>query len=173
MNYCIEIHVGEPWSNYWQKLVLIAKSFKSIGVSPVGMGIVISIIFEQISFCPPGEKFWQMGRHAFTTLSIKSGFYDYLCKPECCRHYNDVIMCAMASQITSLMIVYSIVYSGRDQRKHQSSAFTRLCEGNSPVTGEFPAHRPSFAENVSIWWRHHDVRMSLLLSSHFSLRACR
>ena len=37
-------------------------------------------------------------------------------------HYNDVIMNAMASQITSLTIVYSTVYSGADQRKHQSSA---------------------------------------------------
>ena len=35
---------------------------------------------------------------------------------------NDVIMSAIASQITSLTIVYSTVYSGADQRKHQSSA---------------------------------------------------
>ena len=37
-------------------------------------------------------------------------------------HYNDVIMGAVASQITSLTIVYSTVYSGTDQSKHQSSA---------------------------------------------------
>ena len=37
------------------------------------------------------------------------------------EHYNDIIMDAMASQITSLTIVYSAVYSGSDQRKHQSS----------------------------------------------------
>ena len=30
--------------------------------------------------------------------------------------------CAMASQITSLAIIYSTVYSGADQRKHQNSA---------------------------------------------------
>ena len=35
---------------------------------------------------------------------------------------NDVIMSAMASQITSITIVYSTVYSGTEQRKHQSSA---------------------------------------------------
>ena len=29
-------------------------------------------------------------------------------------------------------------------------------EGNSPGTGEFPAQMASKAENVSIWWRHHD-----------------
>ena len=34
---------------------------------------------------------------------------------------------------------------------------TGLCVGNSPVTGEFPAQRASNAENVSIWWRHHDM----------------
>ena len=37
-------------------------------------------------------------------------------------HYDDVIMSVIASQITSLMIVYSIVYSDADQRNHQSSA---------------------------------------------------
>ena len=36
-------------------------------------------------------------------------------------HYNDVIMHTMASQITSLMIVYSSVCLHADQRKHQSS----------------------------------------------------
>ena len=38
------------------------------------------------------------------------------------KHYNDVIMGAIASKITSLTIVYSTVYSGVDQRKHESSA---------------------------------------------------
>ena len=38
------------------------------------------------------------------------------------NHYNDVIMSARASQITSLTNVYSTVSSGADQRKHQSSA---------------------------------------------------
>ena len=37
-------------------------------------------------------------------------------------HYGDVIMGAIASQIASLIIVYSTVYSHADQRKHQSSA---------------------------------------------------
>ena len=33
---------------------------------------------------------------------------------------------------------------------------TGLCVGSSPVTDEFPAQRDSNAENVSIWWRHHE-----------------
>ena len=60
-------------------------------------------------------------------------------------HYDDVIMSAMVSRITNLVIVYSAVYSGTDQRKHQSSASLVF------VTGEFPAQRASNAENdVSI-----------------------
>ena len=60
-------------------------------------------------------------------------------------------MGAVAAQITSLSIVYSSVYSGADRRKHQSSASLAF------VTGEFPALKASNAENVSIWWRHHDI----------------
>ena len=69
-------------------------------------------------------------------------------------HYGDVIMGTMASQITSLAIVYSTVYSGRS-RKISKLRVTGLCVGNSPGTGEFPAQMASNAENVSIWWRHH------------------
>ena len=31
-----------------------------------------------------------------------------------------------------------------------------LCERISPVTGEFPAQKASNAENISIWWSHHE-----------------
>ena len=44
-------------------------------------------------------------------------------------HYSDVIMGAMASQITSLTVVYSTVYSGADQRKCQSSASLNFVRG--------------------------------------------
>ena len=40
-------------------------------------------------------------------------------------------------------------------KKTSKLRVTGLCAGNSPVTGEFPAHMASNAENVSIWWRHH------------------
>ena len=43
----------------------------------------------------------------------------------------------------------------RRSKKTSKLLVTGLCEGNSPVTSEFPAQRASNAENVSIWWRHH------------------
>ena len=74
-------------------------------------------------------------------------------------HYNHVIMGAIASQITSLTIVYSIVYSDADQIKHQSSASLAFVRGihRGPVNS--PHKWPVVnAENVSIWWRHHAKR---------------
>ena len=69
-------------------------------------------------------------------------------------HYCDVIMGAIASQITSLTIFYLTIHSGADQRKHQSSASLAFFAENSPVTGKFPVQMDNNAENVSIWWRH-------------------
>ena len=63
-------------------------------------------------------------------------------------HYSDIKMGPMASQITSLTIVYSTVYSGADHRKHQSSAslaFVRVIHRwpvNSPHKG--PVKRKMF-----------------------------
>ena len=51
-------------------------------------------------------------------------------------------MSAMASQITGFTIVYSTVYSGADQRKHQSSASLAFVR-EFMVTGEIPAQRAS------------------------------
>ena len=74
---------------------------------------------------------------------------------KCENNYNGVIMNTMAFQITSVLIVYSTVYPRGRSKKTSKLRITGLCEGNSPVTGEFPAQRTSNAENVFIWWRHH------------------
>ena len=72
-------------------------------------------------------------------------------------HYSDVIMGAMASQITDVSIDYWTVCSGADKKKKKKIELrvAGLCEGNSPFTGEFSSQRASNAENVFIWWRHH------------------
>ena len=43
----------------------------------------------------------------------------------------------------------------RISKKTSKLRVTGLCAGNSPGTGEFPAQMASYAENISIWWRHH------------------
>ena len=58
------------------------------------------------------------------------------------KHYDDVIMDTIASQITSLTIVYSIVYSGTDHRKHQSSASLASVRGIHRGPVNFPHKGP-------------------------------
>ena len=64
------------------------------------------------------------------------------------NHYDDVIMSAIASQITSLTIVYSTVYPGADRSKHQSSASLAFVWGNhrGPVNSphKWPVTRKIF-----------------------------
>ena len=66
-------------------------------------------------------------------------------------------MGAIEAKITSLTIVYATVYSGADQRKHQSSASLAFVCGEFTGDQWIPAQMASNAENVSIWWRHHEL----------------
>ena len=63
-------------------------------------------------------------------------------------HYNDVTMGAIAFQMTSLTIVYSIVYSDADQRKHHSSVSLAEVRGinRGPVNSphKWPVTRKMF-----------------------------
>ena len=76
-------------------------------------------------------------------------------------YYNDVIMTTIASQLTSLAVVYSTVYSDAGQRKHQSSASLAFVWGIHRSRW-IPHTKASYAENVSIWWRHHESQGSTL-----------
>ena len=75
-------------------------------------------------------------------------------------------MGAMASQITSLTIVYSTVYSGTDQRKHQSSAslaYVRRIHRwpvNSPH--KWPVTRKMFPFDDVIMWRKIRARCNVI-----------
>ena len=87
------------------------------------------------------------------SISLKTAYYKV---PHFPVHYSAVIMSMMASQINSLTIVYSTVYSGADQRKHQSSAslaFVRgihRCPVNSPH--KWPVTRKIFPFDDVIMW---------------------
>ena len=107
--------------------------------------------FQLLAFCPPlaetdnylvskkllnrwsnclwFEMFWRscdvavMPKEYFPIDSLAAIFFKMQV------HYSDVIMGAMASQITSLTVVYSTVHSGADQRKFQSSASLAFVRG--------------------------------------------
>ena len=71
-------------------------------------------------------------------------------------------MTTMASQITSLMIVYSIVYSDANQRKHQSSASLAFVRGthrgpvNSPHKGPVTRKMFPFDDVIMVTWTNAD-----------------
>ena len=81
--------------------------------------------------------------------------------PNSC-HYNDVIIKAMASQVTSITSAYSTVYSGADQRKHQSTASLTFVRGihrwpvnsphKGPITGKCFHLRTSSYRSHSFPW---------------------
>ena len=91
-------------------------------------------------------------------------------------------MGAITSQITSLTIVYSIVYSDADQRKHQSSASLAFARGihrgpvNSPHKGLVTLKMISFGDVIrndfEVFMIHFTVSISE--SSHLfsSIRRC-
>ena len=64
-------------------------------------------------------------------------------------------MGAMASQIQFHHCLLNHLFRCGSQKTSKLHV-TGLCEGNSQVTGESPAQRHIYAENVSIWWRHHE-----------------
>ena len=91
---------------------------------------------------------------AYLTRSWKCMQWQYAC---CDLHYDDVTMSLMASQITSLTIVYSTVYWGADQRKHQSSASLAFVRGihRGPVNSphKWPVTRKMFPFDDAIMLR--------------------
>ena len=111
------------WSGYWPFGLLTVRATDRSGYWPFGLLTHMSLFSAIIVF------------------AISS-------RPSLKFHYCDVIMSPVASQITSLTIVYSIVYSGTDQRKHKSSASLAFMRGihrrpvNSPH--KWPVTRKMF-----------------------------
>ena len=71
-------------------------------------------------------------------------------------HYNDVIMCVMASQITCVSVVCSTVCSGANIKhpRHWPSW------GELPVIS--PHKGPRMRKMFPFWWHHHDKRIPLI-----------
>ena len=83
-----------------------------------------------------------------------------MCSVKLHWHCCAVIMGAIASQITSLTIVYSTVYSGPDQRNHQSSASLALVRGIYRSPRKWPVMRKMFPfDDIIMGWTRSGVNM--------------
>ena len=133
--YCLRHEDGQPidtmWLDYW-------KCHTGIVGTPEGM------IWKR-------EGIWHAFRMVLHTLRIRVWRHDnsppaMSSSTNLCRvarfHYGDVTIGTIASQITSLTIVYSTVYSDADQRKHQSSASLAFVQGIHRGPVNFPHKWP-------------------------------
>ena len=141
-------------------------------------------LFVELSFRIHFEPMWSFIAHTHSLLT-QSRY--------AVTHYDDVIMGAMASQITSITIVYSTVYSGADQRKYQSSASLAFVQGihlgpvNSPHKWPVTQKMFPFDDVIIFGKKLHTIRSisrpwnrevgclgadSLIRFAHFSLSYC-
>ena len=127
-------------TNHWRtfKLKAFINAFcpGEMGVTTTAFRLRVTCPYETISTLP-------------RTLAVIS-WTNHLMNQ---HHYSDVIMIAMVSQITGVVMVFSTVCWGADQRKHQSSASLAFVRGMH----WWPVYSPHKGRvNGSIWWRHHD-----------------
>ena len=110
---------------------------------------LIYIVNMRIFFIPcwdeTVDEIWFVRVLCFKEVLWYDGAWHVIC---ILAHYSDVIMGTIASQITSLTIVYSTIYSDADQRKHQSSASLAFVWGihREPVNSphKWPVTRKMF-----------------------------
>ena len=114
-------------------------------------------------------QYWRNSKTLYYVPGHRNSLID---SPE--MHFSDVIMSAMASQITCLIVVYSTVYSRRRSNKNVKAPRHRALWGE--FTGDrwpvnsLPARRASNTKHVSKWWRHHGLE-ALRYTDMFS-KAC-
>ena len=106
----------------------------------------------------PWPKFYSVKKHNYCALSVTyCAVTNYPAHTLHWRHHeHDGVSPLATRQFTQPFIQAQM-------KENIKVRITGLCEGNSPVTGD------SNAENVSIWWRHHDFPYCLLACSVFRL----
>ena len=136
---------------FLHKVLVIPKGFRCHDIKMI-LPVISEISLRQTSSCPRDMR--ATLKFQFKTFCAQTGIFNrsrplllmpwpFLSPAPMLLTilYYDVIMGAMASQITSLTIVYSTVYAGADQRKYQSSASLAFVMGihrwpvNSPHKG--------------------------------------
>ena len=128
------IHLVISWLFEWTWIFHEQKSFMLKMINPTSTRFRTYVCISKTIFMTGGCNYSSNNFHV--SININS-----------CIHYIDAIMTTMASQITSLTVVYWIVYSDADQRKHQNFRVTGLRVGNSPGPVNSP-HIGSVTRNM-------------------------
>ena len=154
-----------PYGTYFSEILFMIQKFSlkemHTKISSTKCGYCIGLNVSISFYCDNILSLLPDLRYSFTLL-----FYFSMISPTW-WHHNDVIMSSRASQIASLTIVWATVYSGTDQRKHQSSASPAFVWGihrwpvNSPHKG--PVTRNIFLFNdVIIASRANEVILKIM-----------
>ena len=129
------------YSNMADKVVEILQGLYICGNNlRTNQGIWTELLWQTLAYAYLTQNrpsLWLVSVRHFNKLSAPSQYFSVRNQTRISHnvpyfigsHNNDVIMSTMASHITSLTIVYSTVYSGADQRKHQSSASLTFLRG--------------------------------------------
>ena len=117
------------------------------------MGRIKNMYWDSVGTCSNRQLGWNS--HVCTQYHFYQ-HYNYQIRVGV-NHNSDVIMSVMASQLSSLMVVYLTVYSGTDQRKHQSFASLAFVWGlhwglvNSPHKGPVTRKMFPFDDVIMLW----------------------
>ena len=103
-------------------------------ITLMSLGIHVSLPWFHNAFLHTLSCMWYLNKYNSALLSKEMHTLSI--------HFGDVIISVMASQITSLTVVYSTVYSGTYRRKHQSSASLALVRGIHRWPMNFPHKGP-------------------------------
>ena len=96
---------------------------------------------------------WVNKKHSVQTTEEQRNVWSRALKMK--KKYNDVIMRAMASQITGVSIVSAAICSVADKRNIKAPLHWHLC-WDSPGHRWVFSQRASYAECISIRWHHHE-----------------
>ena len=156
MNISWDLHYLYIWANHHRMVKGILRPVIPVNLAEINYGwSVRKLTVWCVTCCPLSTEAFNNPYEPLPCWIVLEknirNIYIYL---YLLSQYADVIFSAMASQITSLTIVYSTVYSGAEQRKYQSSASLAFVRGihrwpvNSPHKG--PVTRKMFPfDNVT------------------------
>ena len=89
--------------------------------------------------------------YVYMHVNLVFWVYNGLGSRKAAWHYVNVIMSVMVSQIPHVSIVCPTIYSGADQRKHQSATSLAFVRENHWWLVDSPHKGPVMCKNVSIW----------------------